>query len=64
MRHERHKLTSVSLLTLTAADYFLPFGFKEVERARLPLSLTASEEFQGACPDTATAMTLCLEKVR
>lgn len=56
-------LTSVSLLTTTAAAYFPRFGFEELGRAQLPPSLKASEELGGACPDTATAMTLHLKEV-
>lgn len=60
MARERH-LRGLSLLTTTAEAYFPQFGFKRVERAELPSSLQASAEFQGACPDTAVAMTLSLE---
>jgi amino-acid N-acetyltransferase len=57
----RHKnLTSLSLLTETAADFFLRFGFAQIPRAELPGSLQASQELQGACPETAIAMTLSL----
>lgn len=53
-------LHSISLLTDTAADYFPRFGFRRVARADLPTVLNASQEFQGACPDTAVAMILDL----
>lgn len=57
----QHKdLTSVSLLTETAQDYFPKFGFISVPRSELPVSLWESAEFKGACPDTAVAMTLKL----
>lgn len=57
----RHKnLTSLSLLTETAADFFLRFSFAQIPRAELPASLQASQELQGACPETAIAMTLSL----
>jgi len=52
---EQH-LTSVYLLTTTAADYFPRLGFQRIERARLPEAINASEELQGACPDTAVVM--------
>ena len=55
---EHHKLSSVSLLTETAQDYFPRFGFVEVTKADLPTELQASEELKGACPDSATAMML------
>lgn len=57
---EHHHLTSVSLLTETAKDYFPRFGFVEVSRQALPESLKDSAEFKGACPDSATAMMLTL----
>lgn len=57
----QHKnLTSLSLLTETAQDYFPRFGFTLVERADLPPSLQASAEFKVACRDSAVAMTLKL----
>ena len=55
-------LSSVSLLTTTAQDYFPRFGFQTTPRTSLPESLNASTEFRGACPDSAIAMTLVLEK--
>jgi amino-acid N-acetyltransferase len=53
-------LSSLSLLTETAKDYFPRFGFAEVSRADLPASLKHSAEFKGACPDSAVAMMLTL----
>lgn len=55
---EHKKLSSVSLLTTTAEDYFPKFGFVKVNRSDLPESLKASEELRGACPDSAIAMML------
>lgn len=55
-----NNLSSLSLLTETAADFFGRFGFAVVPRAELPAALQASEELKGACPDTAIAMTLSL----
>ncbi|MCX7783743.1 MAG: arsenic resistance N-acetyltransferase ArsN2 [Meiothermus sp.] len=57
---QQKNLTSLSLLTETAQDYFLRFGFVQVQRSELPAALNASEELKGACPDTATAMMLKL----
>ena len=56
-----HHLSSISLLTETAQDYFPRFGFQITPRASLPESLHASSEFRGACPDSAIAMTLKFE---
>ncbi len=58
---QQKNLTSLSLLTETAQDYFPRFGFVQVPRTELPAALSASEELLGACPDTATAMLLRLE---
>ncbi|WP_299427275.1 arsenic resistance N-acetyltransferase ArsN2 [uncultured Meiothermus sp.] len=57
---QNKNLTSLSLLTETAPDYFPRFGFVQVQRSELPAALNDSDEFKGACPDTATAMTLKL----
>jgi len=51
---------SIVLLTTTAADYFPRMGFTAVTRNSLPEGVMASEEFKGACPDTATAMLMKL----
>jgi amino-acid N-acetyltransferase len=49
-------LDSVYLLTTTAEDYFPRFGFTRTSRAAVPADLMSSEEFRGACPDSATVM--------
>ena len=59
---EHYRLSSISLLTETAKDYFPRFGFVEVSRKDLPESLKNSAEFKGACPDSAIAMTLSLQE--
>lgn len=53
-------ITTVVLLTTSAANYFLRFGFVPVTRDRVPPELLASEEFQTACPASATIMRLDL----
>lgn len=50
------------LLTETAADFFLRFGFKKVTRADVEAALKASAEFTGACPDTAVVLRLDLAR--
>lgn len=47
-------LTSVYLLTTTAAPLFRRFGFTEVDRASAPAALTASPELAALCPSSAT----------
>jgi amino-acid N-acetyltransferase len=48
------------LLTTTAEHWFPRFGFERIARADAPASLHASEEFRGACPDSAVTMRLRL----
>jgi amino-acid N-acetyltransferase len=54
----------VVLLTTTAADFFLRFGFRPISRAEFPRSAQMSVEFQEACPASATAMSLELVLVQ
>jgi len=51
-------LISVSLLTTTAGPYFERLGFNVQLRADSPPALQASLEFQSACPESATFMSL------
>lgn len=44
------------LLTTTAEDYFPRFGFEVIAREDADPRLHASEEFRGACPDSAICM--------
>ncbi len=55
-------LTSVSLLTTTARPYFERLGFEVQPRADAPPALQASLEFQGACPESATFMSLSIHQ--
>lgn len=50
----------VAALTTTAAAFFTRFGFRTVTRDDVPAAAHASAEFQGACPDSATALLLDL----
>jgi amino-acid N-acetyltransferase len=52
--------TDVVLLTTTADTWFPRFGFTRTTRAEVPASLHASEEFRGACPDSAVVMRLSM----
>jgi amino-acid N-acetyltransferase len=54
----------VVLLTTTAANFFLRFGFQPISRAEFPLTAQASLEFQEACSATATGMSLILAEVQ
>jgi N-acetylglutamate synthase-like GNAT family acetyltransferase len=46
----------IYLLTTTAEAWFPRFGFVRIARAAVPAALHASEEFRGACPDSAVVM--------
>jgi amino-acid N-acetyltransferase len=48
------------LLTTTAERYFPSFGFTTTTRDAVPEEVRATAEFQGACPASATVMTLPL----
>ena len=50
------------LLTTTAEAYFPSFGFAVTTRDVVPDDVRATKEFQGACPASATVMTLALTK--
>ena len=56
------EVRQVVLLTTTAANFFLRFGFQPISRAEFPLTAQASAEFQEACSATATGMSLLLEE--
>jgi N-acetylglutamate synthase-like GNAT family acetyltransferase len=54
-------ISAIYLLTTTAEDYFPAFRFRRVSRESVPEELLASEEFRGACPDSAVVMVLALQ---
>lgn len=54
------EVRQVVLLTTSAADFFVRFGFQPMSREEFPLAVQVSVEFQEACPASATAMSLCL----
>ncbi|MFN7643236.1 MAG: GNAT family N-acetyltransferase [Burkholderiales bacterium] len=60
----RRGLDTVHLLTTTAPDWFARFGFGHEPIGRAPASLSASAEFQGACPASADFMSLALREPR
>lgn len=51
---------NVFLLTTTADEYFLRFGFQPAKRTEVPEAMLSSLEFQGACPASAQLMSLNL----
>jgi amino-acid N-acetyltransferase len=62
LEHARRRgVREVYLLTTTAERYFPRFGFTRVARDAVAPEVQASEEFRGACPDSAVAMRKALE---
>jgi amino-acid N-acetyltransferase len=55
-------LSSIGLLTTSAAEYFERFGFEVVPRSSLPSTLLESDQLRGACPDSALSMLLTLHR--
>lgn len=49
-------VSTVFLVTTTAAGYFPRFGFERITRVDVPASVRASVEFQSACPASAVVM--------
>ncbi len=54
----RRDMRTLHLLTTTAEDYFTRHGFVVASRVDAPGELQASEEFRGACPTSATFMSM------
>jgi len=46
-------LSSLALLTTTAAPFFAARGYREVDRAEVPPAVRAASEFCGVCPSSA-----------
>jgi amino-acid N-acetyltransferase len=61
-RAGKRGIREVYLLTTTAERWFPRFGFARVPREDVAPSVRASEEFRGACPESAVAMRLVLER--
>lgn len=57
---EAQGVQALYLLTTTAERYFPSFGFQIASRESVPADVRATEEFQSACPASATVMCLSL----
>ena len=53
-------ITSIHLLTTTAANWFPKFGFEVTDRASVPAAIAGTVEFTSACPSSATVMRMAL----
>jgi amino-acid N-acetyltransferase len=51
-----HSANTVFRLTTTAEHFFPKFGFEQIARDEVPLSVRQSVEFQSACPASAIIM--------
>ncbi|WP_175403986.1 arsenic resistance N-acetyltransferase ArsN2 [Mucilaginibacter sp. PPCGB 2223] len=49
-------LAAIYLLTETAPAYFKQKGYKQIERAAIPVAVQRSSEFSHVCPVSAIAM--------
>ena len=49
-------ISEIYLLTTTAEEYFPRFGFERTTREAVPSAVKQSQEFKGACPDSAVVM--------
>ena len=58
----RRGVREIYLLTTTAEEYFPRFGFTRVRREAVTPAVRVSEEFRGACPDSAVAMCKILDR--
>ena len=61
-RAESKGIHALYLLTTTAETYFPSFGFERTTRDAVPAEVQATEEFRGACPASATVMSLALAR--
>ena len=60
-RSRTEALEELWLLTETAQGWFERRGFVGRDRSQAPASLRESEEFRGACPESAACLVLRLE---
>ena len=54
----RRDMRTLHVLTTTAENHFSRRGFAKASRGDAPTELQASAEFKGACPASATLMTM------
>jgi amino-acid N-acetyltransferase len=55
-RAETRGTREIYLLTTTAERFFPRFGFAAIDRVEVATPVRVSEEFRGACPDSAIVM--------
>jgi amino-acid N-acetyltransferase len=52
----KNGINEIYLLTTTAEGYFLKFGFKSVNRSKIPSAIQKTKQFESICPQTAIVM--------
>jgi len=57
VKARENNVANLYLLTFTASSFFQKLGFKIIDRAAVPESISGTEEFAKFCPDTAICMT-------
>ena len=50
------RISSLVLLTQSAAEFFARQGYRAIERSAAPQDMQGSEEFRSLCPSSATCM--------
>lgn len=55
-RASSNRISSIYLLTETAADFFSRLGYTAIERAEVPEAIRSTQQFSALCPDSATCM--------
>lgn len=55
-RAQEQGIRTLYLLTTTAAEFFPKLGYEPCDRASVPASIAATEEFRSLCPDTAVCL--------
>jgi len=60
-RAKSKSVAEVYLLTETAHDYFLKFGFNDIDRTSVPAKVQKSTEFSSVCPSSAACMAVKLK---
>lgn len=51
-----HGITTLYLLTATAADFFARRGYETIARSEAPVSIAATAQFKDLCPASSTLM--------
>jgi amino-acid N-acetyltransferase len=52
----KNGINEIYLLTTTAEGYFLKFGFKSINRSKIPSAIQKTKQFESICPQTAIVM--------